>query len=93
MSMHFRYPGYKKYTGCVLLPATWHAHPKHQELIALARPDCSAKTKRNCPLSRPDIRLYTASKMDGWKPLIFVHEFGHGDIDAATAENAARFKH
>jgi hypothetical protein len=40
-------------------------------------------------LSRPDIRLYTASKMDGWMPLIFVHEFGHGDIDAATAENAA----
>jgi GST-like protein len=28
-------------------------------------------------MSRPDIHLYTASTMNGWKPLIFLHE---GDI-------------
>ncbi len=29
-------------------------------------------------MSQPDIHLYTASTMNGWKPLIFLHE---GDID------------
>lgn len=33
-------------------------------------------------MSRPDILLYTANTMNGWKPLIFLHEAWFDRLDA-----------